>query len=166
MKKIILGIIITSLFISCTGDYEPGSEVTIGTTIDVLTDFQFCSSFHEDDLKNFRATIMVDKYDSNGVLLSNFRAYQFDVTNDYEASNNTYFQEIEVPESGTYAVTVTYQTFGECFKCCSSTWSCDYIDSNGNIWSGGKPMFRGTVFKSNMTSVPSVISIVPNLTCF
>lgn len=94
-----------------------------------------CNSFFEGE-KPLEVTIVVDKYTGTGSFEANFKTYKRYVNNNdgsYQYEANYKFEDIVVPKTGSYAITVTVE--GEtCFSCCTGD-SC-----SGNK---GRPFFRG-----------------------
>jgi hypothetical protein len=113
---------------------------------------QFCSAQHQGS-KGIRVTIAVDLVNSNGSVTSNFKTYRYSVTNDDSNKANTEFRDIEIPSSGTFAITVTSQGT-VCYTCC--------YNSNGTCGSsGGIPYYRGVSTVLNSSSSPTFIQVVP-----
>jgi|LakMenEpi03Aug12_release.lakeMendotaPanAssembly.Ray.scaffolds.fasta_scaffold734573_1 hypothetical protein len=120
---------------------------------------RFCSAQFQGN-KGIRVTIAVDNINaSNGSVTSNFKTYRFNVSNDDSSKANTEFRDIEIPSSGTFAVTVTSEAT-VCYTCC--------YNSNGTCGSsGGIPYYRGVSTVYNSSSSPTFIQVVPRYAnCF
>ena len=87
------------------------------------------------------------------------------ITNDdTNFSTNPFRYEIDVPETGSYIVSITYSTT-DCFVCCSNA-TCDAYNANGQQWPGGKPLYRGIKMIRNQSEAPNEIYITLNQQCF
>lgn len=118
----------------------------------------FCSAQHQ-GTKGIKVTIAVDLVNSNGSVTSNFKTYRYNVNNNDMDKANTEFSNIEIPSSGTFAITVTSEGT-VCYTCC--------YNSNGTCSSsGGIPYYRGVSTVYNSSSSPTFIRVVPRYAnCF
>ena len=148
-----LVIFIFLAFASGTGsDPNNGSTVTKYTTVSLTAGYlNFCNSVFEGE-KPIQITISVDRYTGTGTFDTNFKTYRYRRTNSNDFSNYE-FRNIEIPQSGTFGITVTVDTFG-CFECCPNGEGC-------------YPYFRGISTTYNASSSPNFMSITPTLAnCF
>jgi len=118
---------------------------------------RFCASIHE-GVKPIKVTITVDLVNSSGSIQSNFKTYRYNVTNQDNDKRNTEFPNIDIPTSGTFAITVTAEAT-VCYKCCFSNSGCGV--------NGGYPFYRGISTIYNSSSSPSFVRIAPRYAnCF
>ena len=164
-KLFLLGILL--FFLQSCGDPDflqpsDSSQTTTQTHLRISSAMLGgCTDFYE-GTKEFVVTIAVDT-STNGDYNSNYYLDNFVIDN--AQPNFDYDYEIEVPETGSYTVSVQFDT-SDCYVCCSQVYSCDATDHDGNIWMGGGPLFRGIKMLRDQTSVPPEIYIVPNKICF
>ncbi len=154
MKKILAMLLVFAAIAgySCK-DPSPGSYNPAETTVDIGYFLVFCDDFFEGVQRGIKVRINVDRYDGNGNFQSNYKNYRFNVKNDDGNSDNTRFK-VEVPETGTYAVSVEIEGT-ECYKCCQG--SCtNYFPA----W--GYPFWRGVSTQYNSFPPPSVIYVTPS----
>ena len=167
MKRIIAILLFSSLF-SCSGGFVPtvneADTSTTGTTTVKLpwNFFNLCGDFFEGE-KNFTVVITVDIYENNEYQ-SNYFTKEYFINNTSNNYNFT-FDDVEVPQNGSYIVSVTYNT-DDCYTCCGQVNACDATDANGGIWPGGSPLYRGVKMMVNQSSTPTEININPTLMCF
>ena len=84
-----------------------GNTTSKKVTIDLTYGyFGLCSKFFE-GTKPVSITINVDRYTSNGNFESDYKTYRFNRNNDDNMKSNVKFEDIEVPKSGTFAVSVS-----------------------------------------------------------
>lgn len=132
----------------------PPKYATISLPALYLTDGgRFCSASYE-GLKGLEITIAVDLLNTNGSIKSNFKTFKRNVNNNDQ--QNTDFQNIEIPNSGTFSVTVTTSNSGACFTCCITP-----NQYNACYPNGGRPVFRGVSAVYNSNSSPTFIRVVP-----
>ena len=164
--------IILLLFLQSCANFDPStvddSASTTSTTTIELTphSFDLCAAFFE-GVKHFNVYITVDIVDNNGNVQSNYYRDEQTITNngDLNASPDPFkFENVEVPETGSYLITVTYSTT-DCFVCCHNA-TCDAYDVDGVQWPGGKPFYRGIKMMRNQSDVPLVIFITLDKQCF
>ena len=142
---------------------EESSVNTSSTVVEVPSDFLGdCQSGTEGD-KSFTVTITVDIYQNNQYQ-ENYYTHVYQRNNNSLDYDNFRFDNIEVPESGSYIVSITYTT-NDCYVCCNNG-SCTATDITGSTWNGGYPYFRGIKFFQNTNTVPDVIYIQPTKICF
>ena len=168
MKTKILLVGILLLFLQSCGNNPPVNESSSTTTATYLQlspdNFGLCSAFYE-GTKHFSVVIAVDVVDENGNIQSDYYSNEYTITNDdTNFSTNPFRYEIDVPETGSYIVSITYSTT-DCFVCCSNS-SCNAVDANGIQWSGGKPLYRGIKMLRNQSAAPSEIIITLEKQCF
>tara|TARA_B110000902_G_C14269761_1_gene572683 strand:+ start:549 stop:1049 length:501 start_codon:yes stop_codon:yes gene_type:complete len=129
-------------------------------TVDLGSGYlELCSDFFE-GVKPVKITIAVDKYAGSGDFESNFKTYRYFKNNKdqgFENEDNYKFENIVVPETGTFAITVTVD--GEtCFSCCSGP-SCS--------GSKGRPFYRGISTVINASSASGIYYVNPiRANCF
>lgn len=171
MKTKILLVGILLLFIQSCGHFDTStvdesSSTTTATYLQLSPDsFELCSAFYE-GVKEFSVVIAVDVVDNDGnIIQNNYDLNEMTITNDdSNTSTNPFRYEINVPETGSYIVSITYSTT-DCFVCCSNS-SCNAVDANGMQWSGGKPLYRGLKMLRNQSAAPSEIIITLEKQCF
>jgi hypothetical protein len=97
------------------------------------------------------------KYDGNGNFISNFKTHTKYVTNDDFNKDNYEFPDLEIPMSGTFAISVTAEGAG-CFRCCFSNCQLGY----------SRPRLKGYSAFYNASSSPGYYLVPPNKTmsCF
>lgn len=114
----------------------------------------FCSAQYQGN-KGIKVRIFVDNINAqNGSILSNYKSYWFNVTNNDTDKASTEFSNIEIPTSGTFAITVTAEAT-VCYTCC--------YNNNGicRATGGGIPSYRGISTVYNSSSSPTFIQVVP-----
>lgn len=106
--------------------------------------------------RNTKITISVDRYNGNGTVESNYKTYIYTNRGNKFAGNtsNCRFTNIQVPSSGTYAVSLSVDTM-ECFDNIYGA-SCNYTQ--------GMALYRGVSTRYNATSSPGTIYITPTET--
>jgi len=118
-----------------------------------------CSAFHE-GVKTLTVKIFVDVVE-NGQVVSTYSDYEFNVTNAGGGGNenNYIFDDIEVPESGTFSIYVS-SVGNTCYTCCPQGSGCVF-------GSGGIPTFTGATAIINADNVDGeTIYVTPVLeTC-
>jgi len=104
-----------------------------------------CSAFHE-GVKPLTVKIFVDVVE-NGQVVSTYSDYIFNVTNADGLGNesNYIFDDIEVPESGTFSIYVS-SLGNTCYTCCPQGIDCVF-------GSGGNPTFTGATAIINADNV-------------
>ncbi len=151
----------TLLFPGCKLPTPPASTTKMATVslepLYLSGNGKFCSSIHE-GVKPIKVTITVDLVNSNGSIQSNFKTYRYNVTNEDNDKKNTEFSNVQIPTSGTFAITVTAEAT-VCYKCCFSNSGCGA--------NGGYPFYRGISTTYNSSSSPSFFRIAPRYAnCF
>jgi len=93
------------------------------------------------------------------VFEANFKHYRLNVTNnDNLTPENNYRFTIEVPETGSYLVTVEVEAINDCYICCSSN-SCNIGE--------GYPFWRGVSSLMNTFPPPPTIYVDPiRIACY
>ncbi len=155
MKKIIF--LIFGLIIIQSCEFNP-SEVAgplDTTTVEVTQNFSLCSKFFEGP-KSFNVYISVDVLE-NGNVSTNYWNKQYSKNNDADNSNNFTFDDVKIPETGSYKISVRYTTT-DCYVCGFDK-ICDATNVNGQVWSGGNPMFFGETSLFDQTERPLNIYI-------
>lgn len=154
MKNVFYLLLIGILFsISSCKPPAPGSHTPRETTLVLATNFLMVNSHHDgaQGIKNLNVDVFVDRYAGNGQIEANYKNYSFAMTNDDFTYSNRSF-EIEVPEDGTYGVTVMVQS-AVCFDNASSEF-CN--------WNKGRIRYRGvsTIYNS-ANGIPTSIPVNP-----
>lgn len=155
--------VVLTLYFSGCREIRPPAQTTKFTVVSLTALYlssggQFCSAQHQ-GTKGIKITIAVDLVNSNGSVTSNFKTYRYNVNNDDTNKANTEFRDIQIPSSGTFAITVTSEGT-VCYTCC--------YNSNGTCKSsGGIPYYRGVSTVLNSSSSPTFIQVVPRYAnCF
>jgi uncharacterized membrane protein len=165
IKKLLFTGFLIVLLSSC-GEFVPpneSSQTTSTTVVEVPSSlYDLCSEFFEGN-KSFTTTITVDVYE-NGVFQENYYTHVYYLDNNDSNYDNFKFHNVEVPDTGSYVVSITYNT-DDCYVCCGNS-VCNATDAGGNTWPGGSPFYRGVVMLRDQTSVPNNIYIQPNKLCF
>lgn len=133
MRKILFLITLIFVLQSCNDKVpQSGSSSTVDAKLNLYQGYlQLYSEFHQSDELSMQTIIMVDNANSDGSLDSNFKTFNYQVTNSDDLDNFIY--DIEVPSTGSFLITVTVQGTS-CFDNCSSGTGCGF--------GKGKPYFR------------------------
>lgn len=140
--------------ISSCNPPQPGSQQPRTTTLLLTTNYLLVNShdYFSQGTKNLVLDVFVDRYAGTGLIEANYRNYSFNITNeDYDFSDRSF--DIEVPEDGTYGVTVNITSY-VCFDNASSAY-CNYTS--------GRIRYRGisSIYNSS-NGIPSVINVNPS----
>lgn len=152
-------VVMYSVFFS-SGCLDPAGPIEATMTVRFPDEYLlFCNEFF-DDSETVRVTWFVDAIDANGNLTI-FRMDGEELGNDDLNPNDLNF-EIEVPESGSYVVTIECNI--TCATCCSELRNTDNdIPCNET----GLPTFRVPEITINQPSSISFIEAVPEFVdCF
>jgi len=146
-----------SLMFMATTDPPPPSGGNQKETIEVRLASGYlglCEQIHENSIRNLKINLFVDKY-SNGQVESNFTSLLFNVNNQsfFDNQSNYIFEDVEVPSTGTYSISVTISG-QQCFTCCLGP-DCNF--------DAGIPVFQGVTAVINANSAPQVVIINPFL---
>ena len=157
MKKIkiwtLTGTFIFFIFMMiATGGTKTGSNTPKAVTVDLGYYLGTCERFFEGE-KSLMVTIAVDRYAGSGTIEDNYRTYHKPANNDQNLEENMLFPGIEVPEFGTFSLTVTVQGT-TCYTCCTGP-SCTGSGFQGN------PYFRGVTTQYNKDNTPETIYVTP-----
>lgn len=154
-KTLFSFIFLSLLIVSCKQPpLVPASNTPKKVAVDLTTGFlQSYSSFHQGSTTQTEVTISVDKLNSSNQIESNYKTYIYQKPNvdDSGVNKNYYFKDIEVPNAGTFLVTVTVKTLS-CMNGATGA-SCNY--------SKGKVMFRAVSATYNTSNSPSTFYINP-----
>ncbi len=114
----------------------------------------FCSAQYQ-GTKSIKVTIAVDNINLySGSVSSNFKTYVFNVTNTDTDKANTEFENIEVPTSGSFSISVTSEA-AVCYTCCYNN------DGKCRTVGGGIPYYKGVSTVYSTSSSPTFVQVVP-----
>lgn len=153
VKIYIFCIIILFSIFSCTPP-NPGTHESRITTLLLATNYLMVNSHDNNSqgIKNLVMDVFVDRYAGGSSIEANYKTYRFNINNkDFYYQDRSF--EIEVPEEGTYGITVNI-TSNVCFDNASSAY-CN--------WNRGRIRYRGISSVYNSSSgIPNVININPS----
>lgn len=137
---------------------QPGSDTPAGTTVRLVPNFLgIYEEFYQPN-KSMRIEIIVDNLDANMNPVSNFST-RFVTRSNVGTTSNYTFNDVQVPDAGSYAITAVVRGASCYTGCGSGSQECSEFDT-------GKPFFRKVETLSNQTSAPSSITLYPNfITC-
>ncbi len=151
MKKKFFLAAIPLLLFACK-EPKPADPTPAGTKVNILGYLGQCKDAVEGS-KNLKIRISVDNYNGSGQITANYKNYVYQNKKNNETDPANYEFPIEVPQSGTYGVTVTVEA-SECFQCCQG--SCTNYSP---AW--GYPFWRGVSTLYNTQPPPAIINVTP-----
>ena len=156
MKQILkYGFITISLMVMITSCKKPlsGSDTPTGTTVRFVPNFLGIYQDNNQPGKSMEIEIIVDNLDGNLNPISNFST-MFVTRSNVASTNNYTFNDVQVPDSGSWAITAVVRGIGCYTGCGSGSQLCSEFDS-------GRPFFREVVTRVNQSNGPSSITMFP-----
>ena len=146
-----LSVLSIFVFASCKDKFEPAGPIMGQTNLIIpayyLTN-DFCNEFHEGSEKSLEIEVTVDGIDAdlNPIFMG------IDVFNATNNDDSDFMETIDVPEEGTFVITVTIRG-QDCYSCCNGH-SCSAGDN-------GKIRYRGNSVSFNAVPPPVSVTITP-----
>ena len=133
MKKALFLFSFLLIFISCSKP-KPGSDTTTNTTLNLYQGYLgLYEEIHQPQKYPIKIVISVDNLKEDLSIKSNFKTFVFNRDNDGSKFPENYRFNIEVPQSGSFAITVTSEGT-TCFDHCNTSDNCEF--------GKGMPMWR------------------------
>ena len=151
-----LVLLIPLLFTNCSKIRPPSSNMgEVDLRLGSGAYLGFCGVLFENQETNLEIEVFVDGIDGQGNVIQ-LDAQYFNATTDLTDPDNFEFT-IEIPESGTFAVSVNVRA-ESCLDCCTTVHEpnlgCGSFDP-------GKPRFRGVSITLNASDIIPFVSVDP-----